>query len=461
MSLFVAIRKMLGSDRNGGVPVPVGEGSRTESDLRRDAESILRAAIERVEPERLVADALNGPALEIPDARRVQVAGFGTAAAAMAAGACSVLGDRIVGGVLVVPAGAEPSAPSRLECFEGGHPVPDQGGVAGSRAIRQLAREASADDLLLCLVSAGGSSLLTVPPDGLPLEDVQTVTRLLLRSGASGTEINCVRKHLDLLKGGRLALEAAPAKVLALVLSNVVGDPLDVIASGPLCPDGSQAADAVDVLRRHRIWKNLPLAVRGYLDRGLCGEIEAPPPPEHPCFERVRCSLAGNGHLAARAGCQRAEQLGYESQLLTTTLRGDARRAGRFLAATAQALAPTRGPGRPPLCVMAAGATRGSGKVDTAAHPNQEVALAAAAEIDTLGPMLIASMATAGLDRPSEAAGAIATSSTLRRARESGFDLAGTGAGCEAHSVFEALGDLIVSGPTGTDVGDLQLLLLP
>jgi hydroxypyruvate reductase len=430
------------------------------ADLRRDAETILRSAIEAVEPERLVRQALEARGDLPASTGRTWITGFGKAAAAMARGATAVLGDRIDGGVLVVPAGGESQAPDGLEVFGGGHPVPDQGGVAGSCAIRQLAREAAPDDLLICLISGGGSSLLNIPPDGLPLEDLQTVTRLLLGAGATIGEINCVRKHLDELKGGRLAREAAPARVLALVLSDVPGDPLDVIASGPLAPDPTRFDQAVTVLRGYGLWDRVPHSVRGYLDRGVCGELPDSPKKSDRCFEKIETVIVGNGDTAARGACATAEELGYDAQLLSSTLVGEAREVGKFLAETALTLIRLADDDRPPTCVVTAGETSVTVRGDGIGGRNQELALGAAIALDGVPRVLLVSMGTDGVDGPTAAAGAVVTGKTLRRSRELGMDCESALARNDAYSLLHSLDDLIVSGPTGTNVADIQVLLV-
>lgn len=462
MTHYAEPRNRKDSSKPAPEPDPrAGErGARSEADLRRDAEAILRAAVTAVDPGRLVAETLRLNAPALPPAGRIHVVGFGVAAAAMARGARSSLGDRIADGVLVVPAGTESEAPPGFDTFGGGLPVPDQGGVAGASAIRQLARELAEGDTLLCLVSGGGSSLLTLPPEGLPLEDVQKLVRLLIGAGAPESDIDRVHRHVDALKGGRLAVEAAPADVFALVLSDVAGDAAELVACGPFAPESGRPTDAVAVLKRYGAWREVPLAVRGYLDRARCRELPNPPGSGDPCFARVRNLVVGDGSTAARAACLAAEELGYEAQLLTDTMAGEARKAGEFLAATARSLSQARDAGRPPVCVVAAGTIRSAGAAPARNGPNQELVLSAATELAGLGPVLVASMDTRGTDGHGAAAGAIATGSSMRRAAEAGpgcREALETGA---AARLLETLDDLIVSGPTGTDVGDLQLLLL-
>jgi hydroxypyruvate reductase len=291
----------------------------------------------------------------------------------------------------------------------------------------------------------------------MPLSDVQTVTRMLFGCGVRPDELSCVRKHLDLLKGGQLAREAAPARVFAFVLSDLPGDPLDVIASGPLAPDPSRFADAMALLKRHRVHAELPLAARGWLDRGASGEIPDTPDRGDPLFLRTTSVVVGNGEQAARAACEAAEHLGYEAQLLSATLEGPGPEAGSFLAETARVLAASREGRERPLCVVAAGAR---GRIGAPDGRNQALALSAAQGIAGLESTLVASMATDGVDDPSGAAGAIVTGSTVSRAARAGFDLATALERGEAAKVLGELEDRIESGPTETHVGDVQVLLL-
>jgi hydroxypyruvate reductase len=444
--------------------------------LREDALACFRAAVAAVEPEGLVRRFLEGRPELVEAAGEVRVAGIGKAAAAMARGARAALGGRPVGGVLIVPEGSEGEAPRALtgwSAFGGGHPVPNEAGVRGAREVLALAERLGPDDLLLCLVSGGGSALMTLPPDGVSLEDLRATTGALLRAGATIGELNCVRKHLDRLKGGRLARAAAPARVVALVLSDVVGDPLDVIASGPISPDLTTFADAVAVLERRGIWlaegpAGVPAAVREHLERGRRGEADESPGPGDPAFEAAAAHVVGNNRLAAEAALAEARRRGYAPLLLSTVITGEAREVGRVLAALGAEVLRSGSPLSPPACLVAAGETTvtvtGAGR----GGRNQEVALGAALALDELlggdpeaaGRVLVASAGTDGIDGPTDAAGAIATGDTLARAREQGLDARCTLADNDAYPFFLALGDLITTGPTGTNVMDVMLVLV-
>jgi hydroxypyruvate reductase len=263
-----------------------------------------------------------------------------------------------------------------------------------------------------------------------------------------------------MLKGGRLVREAAPARVLALVLSNVADSAPEIVASGPTAPDPTRFGDALAVLKRYDLWKQVPLATRGWLDRGRCGEIEDTPDKTDPVFLGTTHVVIGDGEMAARAACVEAERLGYEAQVLSTTLGGTADEAGGFLAETARIVRASQSPGPRPTCLVTTGETTVRGPSRDYGDRNQQLALAAALKIDRMDGVLVASMGTDGFDGSTDAAGATATGSTAERAREAGLDCEAALARGDAYSIFERLDDRIISGPTGTDVADIQVVLM-
>jgi len=438
----------------------VGTGLMKAS-LRHDALACLESGVAAVDPFRLVAGFLTGfldrDGCPSTADGGVQIVAVGKAAGAMAQAAAEVLGDRLGGGVVIVPSGQESTIGGPLEVHGGGHPIPSPAGVTGAAAVASLASRAGADDLLLHLISGGGSALMTLPPDGVELADVQATTDLLLRAGATIAELNGVRKHLDRLKGGCLARLAAPARSLALVLSDVVGDRLDVIASGPLSPDPTTFADARRTLDRFALWESLPAAVREHLEGGLQGRVAETPTEGAACFSTISTHIIGSNSIAADAVVAAARERGYDAHLVTTELTGEARDVGRDFAV--RALRHTADKGRP-VCLVAAGETtvtvRGAGR----GGRNQELALGAAVALDGSDGYLIASLGTDGIDGPTDAAGAIADGSTMARARTLGLDATAALADNDAYPFFEALNDLILTGPTGTNVMDLQIALI-
>lgn len=437
-----------------------------EAQLRSDAHACFRAAIAAVEPQRLVRDFLAAEPSALAGVAGtagkgpVRVVAIGKAGLAMARGAVEALGSRAGGGVLVVP---EALATEDLDGFTvhgGGHPVPNQAGVEGAAAVRRLVRELGSRDTLLCLISGGGSALMTLPPEGVSLEDIQETTGHLLRSGATIEELNAVRKHLDQLKGGRLAAAASPARVLALILSDVVGDPLAVIASGPTVPDPTTFSDAVDTLRNRDLWQKVPAAVRAHLEKGLAGEVKESPKPSDPCFAGVRHYVVGNNRLAAEAALAEAGRRGYGGLLLTTRLVGEASEAGGFLASLALEIRASGRPMAAPACLVAAGETTVTLDGCGQGGRNQELALAAALALDGAEGVLVGAVGTDGIDGPTDAAGATADGTTVARSLAGGLRPQELLASHDSYPLFAALGDLVVTGPTGTNVMDVQVILV-
>ncbi len=431
-----------------------------ETRLRQDATACLAAAVKAVDPEQLVIRDLANRLIQLPEDAGIWVVGIGKAASAMAKGALKSLKEKISGGVLIVPEGAASSAPDDFEVFEAGHPVPDEGGVRGAEAIVEGVRRAGDLDVILCLISGGGSALMTLPPDGVSLADVQDVTDRLLKAGATINEINCVRKHLDRLKGGRLAREALPTRILALILSDVVGDPVDVIASGPVSPDPTTFSDSKAILGSYGVWRDLSPVVQAHIEQGVNGDLPESPKEGDPCFEVASAPVIGNNLMAATAAREEARRLGYEPLLLTTTVTGEAQEFGRLLGGMAREIRRTNNPLPPPACLVTAGETTVTVKGDGAGGRNQEVALGAAMTLKGLRNVVVASAGTDGTDGPTDAAGAIATGNTVRRAEEHGLDPAAALAENNTYPFFKSLGDLIMTGPTGTNVMDIQLVMV-
>ncbi len=429
--------------------------------LREDARACLDAALASVDPTRLVTAAFERDPETVAGSDPLHVVAVGKAAAAMAEAACASLGPRVSGGVVIAPPDTEMGTLGNLRAFHGGHPFPTEGSERGARAVAQLVETLGARDLLLCLISGGGSALMTLPLSGLSLHDVRETTDLLLRAGATIGELNCVRKHLDQLKGGRLAEIAAPARTLGLILSDVLGDRPDVIASGPLSPDPTTFSDALAILEDHRVRDRIPAPALECLESGSRGAIPESPGPDAPCFAAVDVRIVGSNRVAALAAVQEAERRGYRTQLLTTALSGEAREVGQMLAERGLEITDGGGPVTPPACLVASGETtvrvHGAGR----GGRNQELVLGAALALHGRGPLLMASMGTDGIDGASHAAGAFADQATIARAEALGLDAAATLTANDSTPFFEALDDLIVTGPTGTNVMDVQVVLIP
>jgi glycerate 2-kinase len=425
--------------------------------LRQAARAVFDAALQAADVHPLVRRALAD--VRLPAAARVRVVGAGKASGAMAAAAEHVLGDRIVDGLVVVKDGYRADT-RRVRLVEAGHPVPDARGEAAARAIRAIAEAATADDLLLVLVSGGGSALTPAPVPPITLADKQAMTRLMLAAGANINQLNAVRKHCSLLKGGQLARAAAPARVHALLLSDVIGDPLDVIASGPTAPDVSTFGGALAILDRFDLRSRAPAPIVERLERGKRGEIPETPKPDDPVFRHVTNAVIGNNRLVIDAAADEAVRLGYGPHVLTRSLDGEAREVAARLVTLAREIREGRGPVAAPACVIAAGETtvtvRGRGRGGRC----QEFALAAALAMDGVDGMVALAAGTDGTDGPTDAAGGIVDGESVGRARALGQDPRAQLEDNDANRLLDALGDLVVTGPTNTNLLDLYLLLV-
>jgi glycerate 2-kinase len=424
--------------------------------LREAARAIYDAALLAADVRPLVRRSL--AAIErVPG--RLLVVGAGKASGAMAAAVEESFGDRVHGGVVAVKDGHRVET-SRIRLREAGHPVPDERGAAAAREILTLCHDAGREDLVLALISGGGSALTPAPAPPVTLADKQKITRLLLAAGATINQLNSVRKHLSMMKGGQLARAAAPAHVHALLLSDVIGDPLDVIASGPAAPDDSTFAGALGVLDRFGVRTQTPASVLDRLERGARGEIAETPKVGDPLFERVRNVVIGNNTLVADAAARRATELGFTAHVLTRSLEGEARRVARDWVALARAIRAGRGPVVAPACVIASGETTVTVTGRGVGGRCQEFALAAALEMEDLDDVVFLAAGTDGSDGPTSAAGAVVDSRSAARARERGADPRARLEDNDSHPVLAALGDLITTGPTNTNLLDLYLLLV-
>jgi hydroxypyruvate reductase len=432
---------------------------------------ILGAALQAVEPGAAVARYLKrrGNNLiiaertyHLADIDRVLVIGFGKAAAVMGQAAATILGDCLEAGLLITKEGhAKPPQGGfdpRLTLLEAGHPIPDARSVAASQRLIASLEDLTPRDLVLCLVSGGGSALLTAPAAGINLEDLQALTELLLACGANIFEINTLRKHLELLKGGGLVRVVAPAELAVLVLSDVIGDPLDVIASGPAVPDPTSFADALAVLERYSITSRTPNRILQHLESGARGSLPETPKPQDPVFAKVHTWIVGSNQQAAQAALQQARQEGLDARLLTSFLQGEARQAGRFLAALGIQLALGGGLVSIPGCLVAGGETTVTLIGDGLGGRNQELALGAVDDLAGMENVVLVTLATDGGDGPTDAAGAVVSGNTLARARSFGIEPHSALARNDAYHFFQALGDLLITGPTQTNVNDLAFL---
>jgi glycerate 2-kinase len=424
--------------------------------LRKHARAIFDAALAAADPSRAVERHL--ARIDFSRFQNIYVLGAGKAGASMARACERVLDGRIAAGLVNVKYG-HIAATRRIELNECGHPEPDERGMNGAERIAALAAQAQRDDLVLCLISGGASALLPLPAPPVTLEEKRELTRLLLAAGADIHEMNAVRKHLSRIKGGELARLAAPARVESLLLSDVVGDNLDVIGSGPTAPDASTFADAAAVLKRYGIWRRAPKAVRVRIESGLRNEIPETPKPGDAAFRRVRNTVIGSNRIALAAASARARELGYRTLILSSEIVGETREIARMHAAILREAAHSGHPVKPPACIISGGETtvtlKGDGR-DGRGGRNQEFALAAAIDLAGLPNAVVFSAGTDGTDGPTDAAGAIADGSTLARNPEARRYLDNH----DSYRYFESIGDLVKTGPTHTNVMDVRIMLL-
>ena len=443
-------------------------GSSLDKKARRLAIEALNAALEAVDPKVIIESKvmLKGNSLKISNLtfnlkrfKDIYVVGGGKASGAMTEALVELLGDRIKEGAINVPYSSPSYRTGRVKLQQASHPIPDEKGVEGAKRMLEMAGKAQERDLVFCLISGGGSSLMPQPRKGISLEDKRRVTDALLKCGATITEINTVRKHISALKGGWLAKEAYPATVVNLILSDVVGDPLDFIASGPTVPDTTAFHDAVGILKHYGLWNTVPSSVRQVLSDGENGRIPETPKPGDKVFNKVHNIVIGNNFTASEAAFNTFREAKINALLLTSTLEGQARDVGTVLASMAKEITTSGNPVPKPAAAVAGGETTvtvvGKGK----GGRNQEIALSAALKIGNMDGMVIASVSTDGVDGPTDAAGAIVDGRTLQRANDLGLSPRGLLANNDSYKFFSELGDLVFTGPTGTNVCDVAVVV--
>ena len=441
---------------------------RSLTQLRRDARTIFDAGLRAVDPAELVKRELRRPRdmlevagrhYDLAKYRRLYVVGAGKASARMASAVEDIADGSLHGGIVIVKYGH--SVPlNKIKVIAAGHPVPDEAGANATREIIAALSQAKKDDLILCLLSGGGSALLSYPADNLSLEDKQATTRLLLGCGAKIQEINAIRKHLSRVKGGRLAQLASPATIVSLILSDVVGDHIESIASGPTAPDGTTFSDCWRIIERYGLIGQIPTTVRDFLEQGVQGKIAETPKPGDRLFEKVQNVIVGNNRTALLAAEHQAEALGYHTLILSSFIEGEAREAALFHSAIAKEIISTDNPVSRPACVISGGETTVTIRSDGRGGRNQEFALAAAIEIDGTEGVAILSGGTDGTDGPTDAAGGIVDGTTIKRAKNRGLKANYYLNRNDSYRFLQAAGDLLVTGPTFTNVMDLRLVLV-
>lgn len=425
---------------------------------------ILDAALVAVDPRNAVLHLLqrDGDQLTIGDRHydlsqfaRIFVIGAGKAGAPMTQAVEQVLGDRITAGLVVVKT-AHGGSTHQVTIAEAAHPMPDAAGVAAGQQILNLAQQAGPQDLVIALLSGGGSALLVAPAQGLTLADKQTMTNALLACGATINEINCLRKHCSAVKGGQLARAVAPATLITLALSDVIGSPLDVIASGPTVPDASTWADAWAVVEKYELVDKLPPAIINRLRAGLAGVIADTPKADDPAFATAQNVIVADNRVAAEAALAQARTLSYNAMLLTTYVEGEAAQVAKVAVALAKEVRATGHPLPAPACLILGGETT----VTLGAYPgrggrNQELALAAAVALQNMPGVTIVALATDGSDGPTDSAGGMADHATVARGAAAALSAVDHLRRHDAYGFLQATHDLLLTGPTQTNVNDL------
>lgn len=441
-----------------------------DREARKLALNALEVSIKTVHPKRIVESkvkmkddnlVIDSLKLSLRKFKRITVIGAGKASGAMAEALEGILSDRITRGLVNVLEGTGSSfRMRRIELQEANHPVPSKRNIAGTERMLQLLKDLSADDLVFCLISGGGSALLSCPAEGISLKDKQDVTRSLLKCGATIQEINAVRKHLSNVKGGWLATKAYPSTLVSLIVSDVVGDPLDTIASGPTSPDLTTYLDAIDVLKKYDLWADAPGSVRTRLAKGHRGIIADTPKPDDKSFKKVFNIVLGNNRLASYAAQHALEESGLETLCLTSLLEGEAREVALVLASIIKEIDASGRPIRRPAALIVGGETtvtvKGSGK----GGRNQEMVLSLLRKISGMCGVATASLGTDGIDGPTDAAGAIADGMSLTRCIQMKLNPTDYLLRNDSYRYFSRMNDLIFTGPTGTNVNDLFVAVL-
>ncbi len=443
-------------------------GTQLNRKARALALKSLESALNAVDPKQIIKSKLslknsilkvNGYSFDLKKFTNIYVVGGGKASGSMAEALEQILGKHLTNGLVNIPHGSKHKT-EIIKLHEASHPIPDEAGVEGTRRILEIAKQAKKDDLIICLISGGGSSIMPLPRGRITINDKRKITDALLKCGATINEINTVRKHISHFKGGWLAKKAYPATILNLILSDVVGDPLDFIASGPTVPDSTTFSDAVKVLKKYGLWDKAPTSIRKVLSDGEKALIPETPKADDEAFKNVYNVVVGNNRFASLAACEHLKSAGLNTLLLTSAMEGEARHVGVMLASIAREVFMSGNPVPKPAGIIAGGETTVTVTGKGLGGRNQEIALAAALKLSRMDGVAVASLSTDGVDGPTDAAGAIADGKTLTRAAKIGLNPEGFLAENDSYNFFSRLGDLIFTGPTGTNVNDVSVIVV-
>lgn len=443
--------------------------SSRDREARQLALDSLEAALKAVDPKQIIKSKvklkgailnINTYSFNLKNFSNIFVVGGGKASGLMAEALEEILGDYITEGAINVPSTSTQPKTQKIKLQKASHPIPDEAGMTGTRKMLDVVSQADEDDLVICLISGGGSSLMPLPRGEVSLRDKQEVTRALLKSGATINEINAVRKHISEVKGGWLAKKAYPATVVNLLLSDVVGDPLDVIASGPTVPDSTTFSDAIHVLKKYRLWEKISASIRKLLLEGEEGRIPETPKADDPAFKKVYNIVVGNNYTASMAAYSKLQNEGVNTLFLTSYLEGEARHVGKMFAAMICEIATSGKPIPKPAGIVTGGETTVTVSGNGIGGRNQEICLGAALKINHMDGAVVASISTDGVDGPTDAAGAIADGKTVLHAQKLNLNAEQFLLDNDSYTFFSKLNDLIFTGPTGTNVNDVSVIVV-
>jgi hydroxypyruvate reductase len=441
--------------------------------MQRMARAIFSKALSAVDPSKILKDRIriqrdrlcvkmegdSEKDFDLSTFDNIFLVGSGKASAVMAQAIEEIFGDRLTKGLITTKYGHLLPL-NKTKVIEAGHPIPDQKGYEGAKKVQRLLKESGPKDLVIFILSGGGSALLPFPADQIDLKEKQEVTQFLLDCGADIKEINTVRKHISMIKGGWLAKWAYPSTVIGFILSDVVGDRLDAIGSGPTVPDPSTFEDAFEILKKYNLLREISPSIQKRLRSGKEGKIEETPKPGEVVFEKVYNSLIGSNSLALFEAKKEAESLGFNTVILSSSIEGETREAARFHTAVAKEVIYSANPIPRPACILSGGETTVTIKGNGLGGRNQEFVLAGALEISGVEKVVLLSGGTDGTDGPTEAAGALADHTTVQRAKTMGLNPKAHLENNDAYPFFQKLGDLLITGPTHTNVMDVRILLV-
>ncbi len=433
---------------------------------------MIEAILDSVNPQKAVSQNIRfkGDVLVVKDIpyplemyEKIHVIGFGKAVLSMAIGVVALLGEKIDGGVLItkhVDHEKQKLLPQTIQVLQGNHPVPADDTFRSTAQLVEYVNGIREKDLVLVLISGGGSALCSLPVEGVQPEELQNITRQLLACGADISEMNAIRKHLDQIKGGRLAELIWPADVITFILSDVINSPLDVIASGPLVPDASTFQRVSSILDRYQLWDSIPVSIQTVVKQGLAGQRDDTPKKGASCFDQVNIVLVADNRLACQTAVDFAKEQGLDGYLMTTSLDGEAREIGKVLASLMEHIRKHNTPFSAPVCLVFGGETtvtlHGTGK----GGRNQELAMGAIQKLAGLDNVLLVTLATDGEDGPTDAAGAWVTGSTWSKAQDLGVSIAAAMQDNDSYQLFQRLNQVVHTGPTGTNVNDVTLCFI-